>query len=257
MKFALHRRPARVPRRACATCSRRSARPRTCATRGPTTPGACPGLWDKLAEMGVVGLLAPEAAGGLGLTDVDLVLVLEETGRHAVPEPIVETAAFGVPLLGDPDARRRDRATSSCRGPTPPTSSSPPRAGSTAATDASSPRDRRSTAPAASSRCSGEQHADRRQAVAAAFDRAVLGTAAQQCGLADRMLEMTVEYAKQRRAVRRADRFVPGREAPPRQRPRWRSSSRARSCTAPRRRSLAIRSHVQSWPSRRPTPPPC
>ena len=54
--------------------------------------GRVPGLWAQLVEMGVVGLLAPESAGGLGLTFVDLVLVLEETGRHAVPEPIVEQA---------------------------------------------------------------------------------------------------------------------------------------------------------------------
>ena len=62
--------------------------------------GRIPGLWEQLDAMGVVGLLAPEAAGGLGLTFVDLVLVLEETGRHAVPEPIVETAAYGAPLVG-------------------------------------------------------------------------------------------------------------------------------------------------------------
>src|SRR4051812_40966981 len=62
--------------------------------------GRVPGLWDKLVEMGVVGMLAPETEGGLGLTMVALVLILEEPGRHAVPEPIVETAAFGVPFLG-------------------------------------------------------------------------------------------------------------------------------------------------------------
>ena len=62
--------------------------------------GRVPGLWEQLHEMGVVGMLAPEEKGGLGLTMVDLVLILEETGRHAVPEPIVETAASGVPVLG-------------------------------------------------------------------------------------------------------------------------------------------------------------
>src|SRR5436190_1237563 len=61
--------------------------------------GRVPGLWGRLFEMGVVGMLGAEADGGLGLTMVDLVLLLEETGRYAVPEPIVETAAFGVPLL--------------------------------------------------------------------------------------------------------------------------------------------------------------
>jgi len=45
--------------------------------------GRVPGLWDQLVDMGVVALLAPEADGGLGLTFEDLVLLLEETGRHA------------------------------------------------------------------------------------------------------------------------------------------------------------------------------
>jgi alkylation response protein AidB-like acyl-CoA dehydrogenase len=65
------------------------------------TDGRVPGLWAKLGELGVPGMLAPEAHGGLGLTELDLVLVLEESGRFAVPEPILETAAVGVPLLRD------------------------------------------------------------------------------------------------------------------------------------------------------------
>jgi alkylation response protein AidB-like acyl-CoA dehydrogenase len=56
-------------------------------------------LWAKLAELGVVGLTIPEAEGGLGLSEIDLVLLLEESGRAALPEPIVENTAVGVPLL--------------------------------------------------------------------------------------------------------------------------------------------------------------
>ena len=63
--------------------------------------GRSPELWDKLARMGVVGLTVPEGHGGLGLDEVDLVLILEETGRAAVPDPILETTAVGVPLLRD------------------------------------------------------------------------------------------------------------------------------------------------------------
>ena len=66
--------------------------------------GRIPGLWEQLVDMGVVGMLAPEASGGLGLTMLDLVLILEETGRCALPEPIVETAAFGVSWLDRSDA---------------------------------------------------------------------------------------------------------------------------------------------------------
>jgi len=55
--------------------------------------------WAKLAELGLLGLLVPEPYGGLGMGEVDLVLLLEETGRAALPEPVLETAAVGVPLL--------------------------------------------------------------------------------------------------------------------------------------------------------------
>jgi alkylation response protein AidB-like acyl-CoA dehydrogenase len=67
--------------------------------------GRVPGLWGQLAALGVPGILAPEEHGGLGLTELELVLVLEETGRFAMPEPIVDTAAVAVPLLRDAGAR--------------------------------------------------------------------------------------------------------------------------------------------------------
>lgn len=57
--------------------------------------------WRRLGDMGVTGLLAPRELGGLSMTMVDLALVLEETGRACVPEPVVETAAVAVPLLTD------------------------------------------------------------------------------------------------------------------------------------------------------------
>ena len=55
--------------------------------------------WAKLAELGVLGLLIPEDHGGLGMDEIDLVLLLEEIGRVALPEPVLETAAVGAPLL--------------------------------------------------------------------------------------------------------------------------------------------------------------
>jgi hypothetical protein len=63
--------------------------------------GRVPGLWRLLADTGVVGLTAPEALGGLGMTEVDLVLLLEESGRAASPEPLLEHTAVGIPLLRD------------------------------------------------------------------------------------------------------------------------------------------------------------
>jgi alkylation response protein AidB-like acyl-CoA dehydrogenase len=72
--------------------------------------GRVPGLWRRLAELGVVGLTVPEPYGGLGMGELDLVLLLEESGRAAMPEPLVETTAVGVPLLRDlPDTALSDR----------------------------------------------------------------------------------------------------------------------------------------------------
>jgi alkylation response protein AidB-like acyl-CoA dehydrogenase len=65
--------------------------------------------WGHLAQMGVVGILAPESVGGLGLGMVDLVGLLEESGIAGLPEPLAETAAMVVPLLAEvrgDDARR-------------------------------------------------------------------------------------------------------------------------------------------------------
>ncbi len=47
----------------------------------------------------MVGLSVPEAHGGLGLGLVDLVPLLEEAGRVALPEPLLETTALAAPLL--------------------------------------------------------------------------------------------------------------------------------------------------------------
>jgi alkylation response protein AidB-like acyl-CoA dehydrogenase len=64
--------------------------------------------WAVLAELGAPALIVPEAAEGLGLSDVDLVGILEEAGRACLPEPLLETAALAAPtlaaLLPDPAA---------------------------------------------------------------------------------------------------------------------------------------------------------
>lgn len=64
----------------------------------PTARGS---RWSLLAELGVVGLTVPEEHGGLGLGLLDLVLLLEEAGRVALPEPLLETTALAAPLLSD------------------------------------------------------------------------------------------------------------------------------------------------------------
>jgi alkylation response protein AidB-like acyl-CoA dehydrogenase len=56
-------------------------------------------LWGKLAELGIPGLLVPEARGGMGQGEVDAVLIHEEIGRAALAEPLVSTSAVAAPLL--------------------------------------------------------------------------------------------------------------------------------------------------------------
>ena len=57
------------------------------------------GRWRALCDMGLPGLMVPEEAGGLGLCEVDLVLIAEACGYAALPEPLVEHAGVAAPLL--------------------------------------------------------------------------------------------------------------------------------------------------------------
>jgi alkylation response protein AidB-like acyl-CoA dehydrogenase len=61
--------------------------------------GRSPDRWRRLGDLGVLGLCLPTTYGGSGLSDVDMVLVLEEAGRAALPEPLLEHAVLGGPLL--------------------------------------------------------------------------------------------------------------------------------------------------------------
>jgi alkylation response protein AidB-like acyl-CoA dehydrogenase len=156
--------------------------------------------WKALGEMGVLGALVPEDSGGLGLTELDVVLLAEETGRAALPEPFVEHVLVCAPLLRDagdrtfsageqlvpyaatadalvvdgtlaqrPDVELTERASvDGSRRPCEVTVGSPQRTLSD---------DERTLA----------------------FDRAALGTAAQLLGLAQQMLDMTVAYTVERK----------------------------------------------------------
>jgi len=58
-----------------------------------------PAIWQGLVDMGLTGLLVPEAQGGLGMGLVDAALIAAECGRACVAEPLVDTAFVGVPWL--------------------------------------------------------------------------------------------------------------------------------------------------------------
>lgn len=61
--------------------------------------GRSENLWSQLSEMGLTGMLVAEEHGGLGMNEEDFILIAEECGRVALPEPLVENAMVAVPLL--------------------------------------------------------------------------------------------------------------------------------------------------------------
>lgn len=175
-------------------------------------------VWDGLDDMGALAVLAPETAGGLGLDFVWLVLLLEETGRAALPHPVVETAAVAAPLgvtgrmvttsLGLPGPGR-----------SPGGDSLVPCAADADAvlvdhdgalrlfvpemvqfdSALAEPVDRsRRVGRVVALGPEADVLSDDPAAIAAAFDRGALGTAAQLNGLGQAMLDLTVAYVKDR-----------------------------------------------------------
>ncbi len=64
-------------------------------------------LWKQFAEMGLNGILIPEAQGGLGLGHAEAGVVLEEIGRNLSPSPFLTTAVAAVEALkGSAQAER-------------------------------------------------------------------------------------------------------------------------------------------------------
>lgn len=189
--------------------------------------GWSPDRWQALAELGVVGLTVPEAHGGLGLGELDLVLLLEEAGRAALPEPLVDTTAVAAPLLAEaappdvaarwlPAIARGEATVAVQRGDKPHLLHAESAAIALLVSGDELhlvPRDQLQLEPQRSvdgSRrlaiADWHRHTDTCiasgeatwAAVNRAFDRGVLGTSAELLGLADRMLAMTVDYVAQR-----------------------------------------------------------
>jgi len=182
------------------------------------------GVWDRLAEMGVLATLVPEAADGLGLDERALVLVLEEAGRAGLPHPVVETAAVAAPLLagdgsgpgpaGAADAHGLGMVASDLGGPHVVCAADAdwlllrdPVTGALHVVDPAATvltpvptvdRGRRAATvdwqPAPETVV-----ADDPAAVALALDRGAFGAAALLVGLGQRMLDLTVAYVTERR----------------------------------------------------------
>ena len=65
-------------------------------------------VWKTMADAGICGITVPEEFGGAGGNEIDLALVFEEAGRAALPEPLVETTGFAAPAIAEcgPDELR-------------------------------------------------------------------------------------------------------------------------------------------------------
>ena len=66
---------------------------------GETQEGYSPEQWKQIAELGWTGLAIPEAYGGAGLGWIDLVILLEESGRALFPAPLASTTLAGAAIL--------------------------------------------------------------------------------------------------------------------------------------------------------------
>jgi len=60
--------------------------------------GTTADVWNGLADLGITGILTPEAHGGLGLGMVDMGVVLEEMGRALHPGPFLSSAVTAATL---------------------------------------------------------------------------------------------------------------------------------------------------------------
>ena len=60
-------------------------------------PNRDPAIWQGLVEMGLPGLVVPEAQGGLGLGLVDAAAIAVECGRACLAEPLVDVAFVAGP----------------------------------------------------------------------------------------------------------------------------------------------------------------
>jgi alkylation response protein AidB-like acyl-CoA dehydrogenase len=171
-------------------------------------PGALDrGPWEALVEMGVRDVLVPEARGGLGLDERSLVPILVETGRAALPHPVVDTAMVAAPLGVEASLVATDLG-----GPLVPCAADAdalllrdggrlvvvPQAAVELVPAETVDRARRAARAGSWSGSDATVVTDDPAAIDLAFDRGALGAAAQLVGLARAMLDLTVAYVAER-----------------------------------------------------------
>ena len=166
-------------------------------------------LWGRLAEQGVNALMVAEDAGGMGATGVELAIAFEALGRHAVPGPWVESAAY-LPVALGADAVASELAEGAVGtvavAPHVPHALDADIAAHVYVIDGGAAR-RGTVGERLHSvdntrrlfRVAGDAPATLDGDLAAAFDTAALATSAQLLGAGERLLDEAVAYVKQRR----------------------------------------------------------
>ena len=173
---------------------------------GDTTPGRK--VWARLSDLGVTALVVAEEFDGLGAHPIDLVVACERLGRWCVPGPVTESIAVAPVLLaGD------DRSAALASGELIATVAMPPvvpravdadfadlalLAADGAVGDAIAGQQHRSVDPSRRLFDVSASGPLRAGDVVRAYEFGALATAAQLVGAGQAMLDMTVDYAKQR-----------------------------------------------------------
>lgn len=173
---------------------------------GDTTAGRK--VWARLSDLGVTALVVAEEFEGLGAHPIDLVVACERLGRWCVPGPVTESIAVAPVLLaGD------DRSAALAAGELIATVAMPPvvpravdadfadvalLAADGAVGDAIAGQQHRSVDPSRRVFDVAASGQVRPADVARAYEFGALATAAQLVGAGQAMLDMTVDYAKQR-----------------------------------------------------------
>ena len=75
-------------------------------------------LWSKMAAQGFTGIIFPEEYGGMGMSVVDLILLMEEAGRALVPGPFFATVALAATVIDTvaADAQKKKYLAPICSG---------------------------------------------------------------------------------------------------------------------------------------------
>ena len=64
-----------------------------------TETGRSEASWRQMVDLGLTSMMVPEAYGGLGMNELDFILLAQECGYVALPEPLVTVAMVATPLL--------------------------------------------------------------------------------------------------------------------------------------------------------------